>query len=325
MRRKPKNDLISSQRSVWFYSDMVENDPNLNKKSNYHYISETSMLVDDVQSATLPIPRYSEKSYQINLSASDPKVEDLIIGAIETQFDRNDLTEAIYDFFQQCVGVVMAYRYAGYEIVYFSTEEERIDSFRLALIPPSAFFIGKNKFQQYVPPQIASELHLEKQYIEFPAENIAIFQLPEYVKAQHAQIMESLAFLGENLFPKFALENMYNPTIPFSQGDYFLSREIALAKATQIIGWNARNYSNEHKFEHYVWRRQLIFYKFLCSLRETILQTLNEALTRIGNKMGFTAELSIEGLPSAGDVDIALEKLQKGDLKTFNEVLKPFG
>jgi hypothetical protein len=324
MRRKSKSDLVSSQQSVWFYSDMVENDPNLNKKSNYHYISETSMLIDDVQMTTLPIPRSSRKGYQIKLSASDPKVEDLIIGAIETQYDRSDLNEAIYDFFQQCVGVVMAYGDASYEIVYFSTGEGMIDSFRLALIPPSAFIISKNKFQQYVPLQIASELHLEKQYIEFTAENIVLFQLPEYVKAQHAQIMESLAFLGENLFPKFALENMYKPTIPFSQGDYFLSREIALAKATQIIGWNARNYSNEHKFEHYVWRRQLIFYKFLCSLRETILRILNEALTRIGNKMGFTAELSIEGLPNADDVDVALEKLQKGDLKTFDEVLKPF-
>lgn len=325
MRRKSKSDLVSSQQSVWFYSDMVENDPNLNKKSNYHYISETSMLIDDVQSMTLPIPRSSEKGYQIKLSASDPKLENLIIGAIETEYDRNDLNEAIYEFFQQCVGVVMAYGYAGYEIVYFSTAEGVIDSFRLALIPPSAFNISKSKFQQYVPLQITSELHLEKQYIEFPTENILLFQLPEYVKAQHAQIMESLAFLGANLLPKFALENMYKPTIPFSHGDYHLSREIALAKATQIIGWNARNYSNEHKFEHYVWRRQLVFYKFLCSLRETILHTLNEALTRIGNKMGFTAELSIEGLPNSGDVDIALEKLHKGDLRTFDEVLKPFG
>jgi hypothetical protein len=41
--------------------------------------------------------------------------------------------------------------------------------------------------------------------------------------------------------------------------------------------------------------------------------------------MGFTAELSIEGLPNSGDVDVALEKLHKGDLTTFDEVLKPFG
>ena len=324
MRRKPKSGLASSQQSVWFYSDMIEDDPNLDKKSNYHYISETSMLIDDVQLMTLPVPRSSGKGYQINLSASDPKVEGLISGAIETQYDQNDLTEAIYEFFQQCVGVMMAYGEAGYEIVYFSTGEGAIDSFRLALIPPSAFIVSKNKFKQYVPLQIAGELHLEKQYIEFTADNMVFFQLPEYVRAQHAQIMESLAFLGENLFPNFALENMYKPTIPFSQGDYFLSREIALAKATQIIGWNARNYSNEHKFEHYVWRRQLVFYKFLCKLREAILHTLNEALTRVGSKMGFTAELSIAGLPSSGDVDVALERLHKGDLKTFDEVLKPF-
>lgn len=324
MRRKSKPDLISSRQSVWFYSDMVADDPNLNKKSAYYGASETTMLIDDVRSMTLPVPEYSRKSYRVNLSASDPKLEGLITDAIETQYDQQDLTDAIYEFFQQCIGVIVAYGRAGYEIVYFSTGGGEIDSFQIALIPPSAFIINKNKFQQYVPPEIASELKLERQYIEFRSENIVLFELPEYVKAQHDQMMESLAFIGKNLFPKFALENMYKPTIPFSQADYFLSREIALAKASRIIGWNSRNYSNEYKFEHYVWRRQLIFYKFVCSLRATILQTLNEALTRIGGKMGFTAELSIEGLPTAADVDAALRKLQEGDLKTFDEVLKPF-
>lgn len=323
MRRKSKDEFISSRKSIWFYSDMVKDDPILNNKSIYHYLSKTNMLIEDVSLSCLP-SNYGEEKYKIKLVASDSKCENLIIDAIETRYDREDLTNSIYEFFHKCVGVVMAYGYAGYEIVYFSTKEGKIDSFNLVLIPPSAFISKKNRFQQYIPLEIAKERDLKGQYIDLPSEDILLFELPKYVKSHHKQMMESLAFLGGNLFPEFALENIYKPKIPFSQSDYLLSREIALSKATQIIGWNARNYNNEYKFEHYVWHRQLIFYKFLCNLRETILKTLNEGIKRIGNKMNFECQLIIEGLPTAKDAENALEKLHKGELKTFTEVLGMF-
>lgn len=325
MRKKPKDGLTSSRKSVWFYSDMLEEvDSNLNKKSFYYYSSETSMLIDDVELSCLPLPNSSRNEYKVNLIATDSRCEGLLINAIETQYSRENLANSIYEFFKQCVSVLLTYEYAGYEIIYFSTDDGKIDSFWLSLIVPSAFIIKKDAFQQYVPLEIANELNLKTQYIVLPKENVLLFELPEYIKPNYQQMMESLAFLGENLYPKFALENMYNPTIPFSQSDYFLSREIALAKATKEIGWNSRDYSNEHKFEHYVWQRELRFYKFLCILRETILKTLNNGLKRIGKKLEFEAELIVEGLPTTQDVENATEKLSKGEIKTFNEVLEKF-
>lgn len=325
MRRhlKARRGLSSSQKSVWFYSDRVKDDPFLNKRSDYHYISETHMLIEDVRLKCLPIPRYG-KEYKVNLVASDDRCKNLIIDAIETQYGREDLENSLYEFFQTCVSVIMAYDYAAYEIVYFSNDKEKIESFGLTLIPPSAFFIDKNRFKQYVPPEIAEERKLTVQYIDFEPEDVLLFELPDNVNPYYNQMMESLAFLGQNLFPKFALENLRKPTIPFSQKDYLLSRELALAKATQKIGWNSRNYSNEYKFEYYVWHRQLKFYKFLIQLRDSILEKFNEGLERIGKQMKFQAKLSIEGLSTIKDIDIAMEKLKKGDLKTFSEVLDIF-
>jgi hypothetical protein len=324
MRKKPKDGLISSRKSVWFYSDMVGDDPILNNKSFYHYSSNTNMIIDDVDSSCLPIPDFPKNKYKVNLITSDSRCEDLLIGAIETRYGRENLTNSIYEFFNQCVRVVMTYGYAGYEIIYFSTQDGKIDSFWLSLIPPSAFIIKKDKFQQYVPLEIVNERDLEGQYIDLPKNDVLLFEIPEYIKSDYEQMMESLAFLGKEVFPDFALENIFKPTIPFSQSDYLLSKEIALAKATRVIGWNARNYSNEYKFEHYVWQRQLRFHKFLCILRETILKTLNEGLKRIGNNLDFEAKLVIEGLPTVLDAENALEKLKNGEIKTFSEVLDIF-
>lgn len=324
MRKKSREGLVSSQRSIWFYSDSIKGDPRLDKKSAYYRITETIMLIDDVKSSCMPVPRYSRKKYKLNLTASDPKCERLIIDALENRRSREDLPDSIYEFFQTCVSVVLAHGYAGYEIVYYSKEGGDIDSFKLALIPPSAFIVKRRKFRQYVPLEIANELKLKSQYVDFSPDDILLFELPEYVQPYHEKMMEALALLGQSFYPRWALQNLYKPKVPFSQSDFTLSREIALAKATRIIGWNARNYSNEHKFEHYVWHRQLVFYKFVCSLRETILTKLNEGLKRIGNKMSFNAELAIEGLPTAEDAELALQKLHQGDLKTFTEVLEKF-
>jgi hypothetical protein len=321
MKKKSRAGLISTQKSVPFYN---EASPHLKDKSRYYYAAETSMLIDDVQLLVLPIPRRTKKDYEIKLSASDPSVEALLINAIESRYGRNDLTYSIYEFSKQCAGVLIAYGQAAYEIVYLSTSEGKIDSFRLSLIAPRGFITKKGKFHQYQATPIADGTNVREELVDLPADSVLLFELPENVRAGHDQMMQSLAFAGENLIPEFALPNMVKPTIPFSLDDYSLSRNIAVAKVTQRIGWNARNYGTEYRFEHYVWHRQLIFYRFLCNLREGILRTLNEGLTRIGERMGFRAELSFENLPSADDVDTALKKLHDGDLKTFSEVLDPF-
>jgi len=321
MKKKSESGLTSSQKSVPFYNDA---DLRLNDKSRYYYAAETSMLIDDVQLLVLRIPKRAKEGYEIKLSASDPRVEALIINAIESRYGRNELTHSVYEFSKQCAGVLIAYGQAAYEIVYLSTSDGKIDSFRLSPIAPSGFIAKKGKFQQYQVTPIADGTKLRKQLVDLPADSVLLFELPENVRAGHDQMMQSLAFAGENFIPEFALPNMVKPTVPFSLDDFSLSRNIAVAKATQQIGWNARNYGTEYRFEHYVWHRQLIFYKFLCNLREGILRTLNEGLTRVGERMGFRAELSFENLPSADDVDAALKKLHDGDLKTFSEVLDPF-
>ena len=112
MRRhlKSKKGLISSQKSVWFYSDMVNEDTILKRKSEIYNNLESNMLVEDVGLKCFPFPEY-DKKYKVKLDTSDAKCESLIIAAIETQYGREDLENSLYQFFQTCVSVIMANSY----------------------------------------------------------------------------------------------------------------------------------------------------------------------------------------------------------------------
>lgn len=319
MKSTTAGSARSTRRSIPFHG-LEAADPRLKRETDYYYLPETSMLIDDVQLYVLPVP---DERYEIKLHSSDERVRALFTGAIRTQFERLDLSDSLYYFFRECAGAIMAHRFAAYEIAYL-LDAETVVGFELVLIPPTSFVLRGTTFRQYVPAEIRSDRGTSDKYIDLPTESVLLFQLPEYVRAEHEQTMESLASIGNNLFPKFAIENLYRRTVPFHQDNYLLTREVALAKATQSLGWNARHYGTEYKFEHYVWRRQLTFYKFICLMRQLILDGLNIALSRVGERMGFEAHLTIDGLPTASDAEVALRRLQDGDLRTFDDVLKQY-
>ena len=99
--------------------------------------------------------------------------------------------------------------------------------------------------------------------------------------------------------------------------------DLALVEAVKPIGWNARGSYNGHVTSYYWIRLMLTFEKFKIELRHTILATLNDALKRIGKKLGFEAQIEISGLPVRVDVTDALRKLDLGEVP-FTEVMKAF-
>ena len=54
-----------------------------------------------------------------------------------------------------------------------------------------------------------------------------------------------------------------------------------------------------------------------------MLATLNIALQRVGQRLGFEAQIQIEGLPTVTDVNAAIVNLNSGNM-AFTEVMKPF-
>lgn len=98
---------------------------------------------------------------------------------------------------------------------------------------------------------------------------------------------------------------------------------LALAKATRIIGWNARQLFQNEALEYYLTHRFLSFESFKIALRDNILKTLNEGLERAGKIVGFKAHILVTGLSSRSDVEAAMGRLKAGN-STFKEILEPF-
>jgi hypothetical protein len=98
---------------------------------------------------------------------------------------------------------------------------------------------------------------------------------------------------------------------------------LALVEAVKPIGWNARGSYNDCVTSYYWIRLMLTFERFKIELRHTMLAKLNDALKRIGQKLGFEAQIEINGLPMRVDVTNALGKLDLGEAP-FTEVMKPF-
>lgn len=332
MRLNRKHDLKRSQQSVFWY-DTAETmaDPRISKRTDYYHHSYTSMLIDDVRNALIPTPNHTERSFDINLNPTDEAAERIVIDAIDRRDLGSDLTDALWDFMEECAAAVIVNEEAFYEITYYLDGDGKKVAFYLSYIPAGTVLHDGDKLKQYVPESIAKERELSGQYFDLSSERILIFTLPRYVQSGFGEMMAFLAKESENLFPKFFMDdlhNMSNPRsgnnrTPFDQAKFIRTQKMALAEATKLIGYNFRDYSMEYVTEYYYLHRELLLERFKVELRNSILATLNEGVIRAGKELGFNGQIEILGLPTIEDVITAQTKLSKGN-GTFDEIMKPF-
>ena len=105
--------------------------------------------------------------------------------------------------------------------------------------------------------------------------------------------------------------------------EHIRAEKLALAAATRTIGWTGGETLSEIFLEYYTLHRRLVFERFVISLREPILETLNEMLDRVGPRFGARSRLQISGLPTLKDVETAMIEFAAGE-RTFNSVLDDF-
>lgn len=322
-RRNPENK--SSQKSVFYHLDMFgEEDPFLPKRPNYFHESYPSMLIEDITTWLIPYRMSKDNGLKISIDTTTPQIEDLIIrGMGEGEYDRN-LKEATREFFRECAQMMMAYKEAIYEIVYYTnSNDEKVFEFNFALIHPLTLFKRGPRLFQFVPPKIAKERGVS-QNILLPSDQILTFKLPQSVGDKFDDMLKRLSVLGNQLVPEFILQEQFEgKQIPFDSTTHIRTEKMALAEAVKIIGWNARGLFGEEILEYYWMYRELLFRKFVIELRESILATLNKGLKIAGQTVGFSAQIKIEGLPTIKEVTEAFEQLKRGDL-SFEEIMKPF-
>jgi hypothetical protein len=323
-------DLERSQQSIYYPIDfMARNDPVLRSHPDYFEQLYPRMLIEDIALGIMPIGRMAgKKPFRVVVSPLNPQAEGLITRALarnELTY-RDDLSEVICDFFYDCAQIICSFGEAIYELVYLAHPESgAIVEFELQGVPPRTVKSYRSKMVQYVPLEVAQRQHVA-QCVELSRERILTFSFPKSIRrSAFERMLESLAVLSTPLLPEFALqgENDTATRMPFDYKMFNRSQLLALTEAGKLIGWNARGRCSEETLEYYGHYRQLLFEKFKIELRTSILGTLNEGLDKAGQKLGFSVQLEIEGLPTLKDIEAAQAHLAAGD-QLFREIIEPF-
>jgi hypothetical protein len=328
MRRDKTRDLSRSQKTISYYPELNgEVDPRPKERYRYFELLQSHMLIETVGTHIIPTGgRSRKKPIRIDVAPASRTVQTLVASALSRDHGWHaELPSAVAEFVSECAQSVMAFGESVYEIVYLSdTTAQTIVAFELVRVQPFSVRRRLGRLVQVVPREVVNRRGVSP-FIDLPADCILIFKPPMGIQDSLAKSLESLAVLSEKLMPEFALKNFREATSKFhydSTGQVY-SQKLALAEAGKAIGWNARGLFEDDMLEFYSLRRQLSFERFNIDFRTAILETLNEGLVLAGNQMGFEAQISIEGLPTVSDVELAQSELESGT-KAFGEILKPF-
>lgn len=259
MARYSDQELHSSQQSVFYHS---KEDPFLRTRPDYFSQLYPHMLIEDVANTIMPIGGHSERdSFPIVVVPSNSKAQELIASALGPHDyggyrgygGYRDLAQAVWGFFHRCTITLMACGEAVYEIVFLSRPEDgAVVGFDLVRIEPTTVFYRGGKLVQYVPEDVALQHNLPR-YIQLSPQRILTFQPPAYAKGKLANILESLAAVSAATFPDFAVPDVRKGSkqIPYDFTVHNHTRQLVVAEAGKLIGWNARGLLLEETLEYY--------------------------------------------------------------------------
>jgi hypothetical protein len=326
MRRKTKEELERSQESISYIpDDILKNRADVADRAKYYDKFYPYMFIEDVKLRIMPIGgRASKKEFNISLEPPDPKVQKIIENAISPDRYHHDLAGIICDFVADCAVHLLIFETVTYEVVYLSEPKNgKTVGFELVQINPYTLVHRGNLLLQYSPDEHAKRLS-ERRCIELKPERILTFRLPLNIQGKLDHIMESMRIL-EFTSPDFFMKELaagFRKT-PYNVTTHHHLRNVALAKVTKDLGWDARNSFEKEASEYYLIYRYLKFEKFRIELRDSILDTLNAGLELVGKQLGFNTKILVNGLPTLDDVQTAYDHLTKGDIP-FGEILEPF-
>ena len=112
----------------------------------------------------------------------------------------------------------------------------------------------------------------------------------------------------------------------FESKESIRTRDLAITKAALPIGWTSQEISrwpNRETNEYYYYWRELHFLHFLASLRARAEEALSQVLTIAGEKCGFAASVTAQGVHTPQEVQEIIHKFEAGDLafSSVNDII----
>jgi hypothetical protein len=147
-------------------------------------------------------------------------------------------------------------------------------------------------------------------YVELDSEGLIFVTLHRRTRAalERARAVLAAAAAQDATPFKFAKA----PNAGFDLNRFKAERAQLILRGTRDIGWGGRGMWEEHMLDPYQIWRHLQFEKLKIEIRDAALEGLNEMLRRAGARMGFTAQLQLQGLVTADDIAAAEAALETG-------------
>lgn len=304
------------------------------------YVAEghnSHMLFEDVSNGVFPFALGRGNQSRVRLEPYDPKVERLIADGLEdrTRYSASPLEDSLAEWFRLCAREIARGGRVVYEIGYLVRRSDgRADGFRLLRINPDSIERHGDVLVQQVPAGARArdysvveegDLTLPSETLIIPAERILIFEMPVAYRREWQRIRRDLAFIDRNDPAALTIRRMEAPAreqFPFDWDLHHATYGRAVAEVTRAVGWNRREIVNLQ--QGYSWMvRHLRFKRFVITVRDEMMATLNDGLRRIGEHVGFRGQLVLQGVPTLADVDEAERLLWEGS-KPFAEITAPF-
>jgi hypothetical protein len=314
MNQQRTSEPIRKQRTIYYRS------PQDTERTVEFYMH---MFPKDVSLGIMPIGGRSKRpDFKISVIPPNKQVAAIVAAGLESEHYSHPLAAAVSDVFETVsANLCFADRFM-YEIAYLEERETKKPvGFDLVWVNQSQLVERGGELFQRVPTAVAKDAKVSEM-IFLPKEDIIEFKPPARFEKALRDVRMKLSRLDKLRLPELALRAT-KEKIPYDYKAHDRAMQLALVEAVRPIGWNARGEYNGCVTSFYWIRLLLTFEEFKIELRHTILATINDALKRIGQKLGFEAQIEINGLPTRIDVTDALRKLDLGEVP-FTEVMKAF-
>ena len=318
MNRPSRSTEVREQRSVFYF--LPEGAGEMPRPFGELY---SHMFMEDVSQNLLPAyTRRRNSGVTVEIFPANKELQSMVTAALDISHRsryHGDLEDALAEFLRLTMVELCLAPRATFEIVYVRPKAgEPPARFELFHINPRQIVERRGHLVQVVPPEIARERDVEEMIL-LPAENLAVFTLPYELARPVAAAMPTLAALSDHRWHLLALEAQ-KQGLPYEFSVHERSMQLALAEAVRDIGWTARGSFNEKVFNYYWLRQELRFKLFELAVREALVAQLNTVLQRVGSALGWSAQLSLTGLPSRAELERALDQLASGSMP-FTKIL----
>src|SRR5215208_2115561 len=190
-------------RIIWHLDDIDRQDPGLRELPDYFSQAYPRMLLEDVGRTIVP-----HSGVRVGFHPADETAERIVAEGISLRDYRKDLGWTAHMFFDRCAQRTMAYGEDVYAIVYLSEREGgKPIEFDLMPLPAETVKRKREMLSQYVPRSQRRDPN-RREYIELPAEQTIVFNLPEHLRAIVARTLKGLASVGGFGMPDWAMEEL---------------------------------------------------------------------------------------------------------------------